>query len=134
MAYTGSMSTGELCGIIKRSNPGFHFTCWRGIDYKMVGVCYEGEHLTSISRCGTLPPRTIQGPNSVIVCRGWRDILAEVYHLGHVRRTEELVRFMGEKALTIIDHTNSYFLRRDMDWPENVVLKEDENRIEWLPQ
>lgn len=107
MPYDGSMTTGELAGVLERNNPWLYV---QSNGHRNASVYLSGRQLVGISRCGTLPPRSIIDTKGVIVCRGWKDVIAKLYASGHLRVSREMVRLMGRRAFQILDETRGSLL------------------------
>lgn len=130
MAYTGTLSAGELCNVLKRCNPNLRFSCTRDINYRSVAI-YDGDKgfATSLSECGQLPPRTIRDHLGTIVVRGWMDAVAHLYAGHHITPTRELIRLMGEDAFRHWDEMGSFILPQTDERPGVITLKDKPKKV-----
>ncbi len=132
MPHNGSMTTGDLVAVLKRSNPHIRAVCSRMASYRNVGLYVGDLHIAGITQCGSLPPRTIKDDRDVIVCRGWRDIVAKLYWNGHLYKNSELVRLMGRNALEFIDRTNNPDVPQSIDVSGRPYIKYEGKDPEWM--
>jgi hypothetical protein len=101
-------------------------------NFRNVGLYIGDQWVAGLTQCGSLPPRTIKDDRDVIVCRGWRDIIAKLYWNGHLYRNSELVRLMGPTALDFIDRTNTPDVPQSVDDIGRPYIKYEGKDPEWM--
>lgn len=131
MAYTGSMTTGDLLAVIHRNNSDLKPIIG---DRGQVGLYLRGVHVCAITQSGTLPPRTISDSDDVCEVRGWMDILAGLWGAGYLETNNELVRLLGRTSLDHVSRTSTLLLGGCDAYPS--VIKRDRipAKHKWMPR